>query len=223
MPLAKNDKNKNDKKLILASSSPRRRHFLEAMGLDFRVIEPQADETVMPGESPQEMVKRLSLLKATSVAAGEEAGLVIAADTTVVFEGRIVGKPGDDEEAARMLRMLRGRPHTVFTGVAVVDASDGAGTTRLDESTVWMRDYGDDEIAAYIARGEPLDKAGGYAAHDRIFNPTERVEGCFANVTGLPLSELVDALREFGFEPGVDVSAACSAYTGYPCCREKDG
>lgn len=186
--------------LILASGSPRRREILGRLGVPFTVEVSDVDETPRPDEGPEELALRLARAKARRVAARHDSGLVIGADTVVAREGQIYGKPADAAEAAAMLRALRGGPHLVATGIAVVRADDGAERTTVVPATVVMRPYSDDEIAAYAATGEPLDKAGAYGAQGEGRRLIDRVDGPFLTVVGLPLDELIPLLRELGFD-----------------------
>ena len=187
-------------KLILASTSPRRRDLLAHLGLPFTVEASRVDETPRSGEKPEELAQRLALAKAHDVAARHADGLVIGADTVVARHGRLYGKPRDEAEAAAMLRDLRDGPHRVVTGVAVVRASDGATRSAVVPATVVMRPYGEADITAYVATGEPMDKAGAYGAQGEGSRLIERVDGPFLTVVGLPLDELVPLLRELDLE-----------------------
>ena len=200
-----------DKRLVLASTSPRRRELLSGLGVEFQVTPPSASEDPQPNETPQEMVKRLALDKAMSVAShirsgpapslsyeGAGGALVIGGDSVVVLDNRVMGKPADSGEARRMLEALRGREHQVMTGVAVVDTDDLRAHASTRISTVTMREYSDEEIEAYVASGEPLDKAGGYAVQDKVFRPAARLEGCYTGTMGLPLCTLMDLLKDAG-------------------------
>lgn len=184
--------------LVLASASPRRREILGALGLPFVIDAAHVDETPLPHESPTDLAVRLALAKAHAVAGRHATGLVIGADTVVECGGRIFGKPGDAAEAAAMLRALRGGPHLVVTGLAVVRASDGAHRAAAVPATVVMRPYDDDEIAAYVATGESMDKAGAYGAQGEGGRLIARVDGPFFTVVGLPLDALRPLLRELG-------------------------
>ena len=196
--------------LLLASTSPRRRELLERAGLSFQVAAPAVEEEPRDGETPQALAERLALAKARAVAdalrgvgpsSQPEGGprLVVGADTLVVApDGRVLGKPRDAAEALDMLRALRGRRHTVVTGVAVVDAATGHARATHRTSAVWMRVYSEEEAQAYVASGEPLDKAGAYAVQDPAFRPASRVEGCLLNVVGLPLCALRELLLACG-------------------------
>ncbi|KPK47972.1 MAG: hypothetical protein AMJ77_01515, partial [Dehalococcoidia bacterium SM23_28_2] len=147
--------------LILASRSPRRRRLLAHLGIAFRVVVPTVEEDAAPPTPgrPEELAEALALAKAEAVAAQERKGIVIAADTIVVDGEAILGKPADGSEAGAMLRRLRGRTHRVITALAVVDAAGGRKAVSHVVTAVRMRPYSDEEIAAYVARGEPLDKA----------------------------------------------------------------
>ena len=142
---------------------------------------------------------------------------VVAADTAVVDGDEILGKPADAAEAAAMLRRLRGREHAVLTGVAVLDAATGRLETAVERTAVFMRAFTDEEIAAYVASGDPMDKAGAYAIQNRGFSPVARIEGCYANVVGLPLCTLACMLRALGASPAENTPARCTAALGYNC------
>ena len=194
--------------LVLASSSPRRRELMAGLGIGFRAVAPSVSEDLREGEPAEATVERLALLKAKSVAGSLSSGLVIGADSVVVMDGRILGKPRDVDEATEMLTNLRGREHLVATGVAMVDALQGKEVTSSQVSVVTMREYSSAEMEAYMASGEPMDKAGAYAVQDRVFRPAARWEGCYPNVIGLPLCLLVDLLKTLGCDiwPGTEVS-----------------
>lgn len=187
--------------LILASASSRRHALLARLGLPFQVRTAAVDERPLPGETPEQTVQRLSRLKAKAVSdqltdCGDD--LIIAADTVVFLDHQVLGKPRDADEAVEMLRRLRGRAHQVVSGVTVLDALTGHTVTRTLSTIVWMRDYSEAEMAAYVATGDPLDKAGAYAVQHGGFRPVERVEGCPLNVMGLPLCRLDRMLRRLG-------------------------
>jgi 23S rRNA (uracil1939-C5)-methyltransferase len=184
--------------VTLASASPRRRELLAGLGLEFQVAPSNVPEEPQPGETAQEMVERLSLAKARAVAGKMEQGYVVGADSTVVLEGRSIGKPADNDEARRMLRELRGTRHQVTTGVTVIDAASGQQLTDSLTSAIAMRDFSDEEMEASIATGTPLDKAGAYAIQDEVFRPGQLVEGCYTNVVGLPLCRLREMLEHLG-------------------------
>lgn len=177
-------------KLILASSSPRRKDLLASFGKPFSVDIPDVDESLLPGEDPSSHVRRLALEKARTVQKRHDAGLVVAADTIVVLDGNIIGKPDDEADARRMLGSLSGRTHQVYTGVAVADAAAGTAVSRVVCSSVTISTIGEEEIARYVATGEPLDKAGSYAVQGLGGKYVSRVNGSLSNVIGLPLEEL---------------------------------
>lgn len=189
-------------RIILASGSPRRKELLSDLGLDFEVKPSNVDEEVIPGETPQEMVLRLSAAKAQAVAdtldEPADDGYVIGADSTVVFEGRAIGKPVDADDARRMLHELSGTKHCVTTGVTVIDVGSGRWLTDSMIGDVVLRDITDEEIEESIASGTPMDKAGAYAIQDVELRPGELLEGCYTNVVGLPLCRLTQMLTELG-------------------------
>lgn len=186
--------------IILASGSPRRKELLNMLGLRELVILPaKGEERAAPGLAPDELVKELASHKAREVAQLCRAeDVVIAADTIVWHEGRVFGKPHGEAEAADMLRSLSGRTHEVYTGVSVLRA--GRELLRAERSRVRFRPLGEAEIAAYVASGEPMDKAGAYGAQGKAALFVEGIEGDFFNVMGLPLCTLGQMLKEQGVE-----------------------
>lgn len=184
--------------IVLASSSPRRRMLLRRLGVPFRCVDPAVDERVIPGETPAAHVRRLALAKARAVLGGALFGPVVGADTVVVIDGEILGKPRGAREAERMLRRLAGRTHEVLTGVAVLGRAPPRKRTAVVRSRVSMRPLEPGAIRAYVATGEPLDKAGSYAAQGRGRGLLAGIEGSLANVIGLPLERLGPMLEEFG-------------------------
>src|SRR6266571_294173 len=182
--------------IVLASGSPRRRQLLEMIGLEFRVVPPEVDESLGPAEQAEGYVTRLAREKATTVARRERGAVVLAADTTVVLRGTIFGKPANPEEAAEMLRQLEGRKHQVMTAVAV--AQDGRVEHALDVTDVTFRPLTDAQIAAYVATGEPLDKAGAYAIQGKGAALVEGIRGDFFGVMGLPLRLALEVLDRRG-------------------------
>lgn len=203
--------------IILASGSPRRRELLALLGLEYQVIAADVDERAEEGEAPAALACRLSRAKAAAVATQVEHGVIIAADTIVVLDGIILGKPASPEQARQMLRALRGRRHEVLSAITIRRQPDGAELTELSQSSVAMRDYSDAELEAYVASGDPLDKAGAYAIQHAGFNPVIGIEGCYAGVMGFPLCHLYRALRRLGVT-GIRVPpAGCRAATGHPC------
>lgn len=206
-------------KIILASGSPRRKQLLALGGETFDVEAADINEDVLPGEEPQAYVSRLAAEKARVIAArhmGEDA-IVIAADTTVVSDGEIIGKPVDEADATQILRRLRGRNHPVYTGLQIVRTEHGAVLADLATTQVPMRQYSDDEISNYVASGDPMDKAGAYAIQHAEFHPVEDLTGCFANVAGLPLCHLLRNLRKWDLDFEVDLPAACQQHLNYEC------
>ena len=201
-------------RIVLASTSPRRSELLSGLGIEFRVMKPSVSEAMEPHETPEEMVERLALAKARSVASSLSQGLIVAADSTVVLDGQVLGKPVSASEATDILRSLRGKEHRVVTGVAVLDPSAGWERVVNQVSVVSMRNYSDEEIRTYVASGEPMDKAGAYAVQDTTFRPAAGVEGCSPNVMGLPLCLLVDLLKDAGVMVGpgdrIQVPDGCS-------------
>jgi MAF protein len=167
------------------------------------------------------MVTRLSREKARaarqSVQPTNRPTILIAADTTVSLDGQILGKPRDAAEARSMLTRLRGRSHQVFTAITLIDLGTGRLVADLASTDVPMRDYSDEEMKAYIATGDPFDKAGGYAIQHNGFNPVARMTGCYANVVGLPLCHVTRSLRALGVESPADVPSACQAHLKYEC------
>lgn len=206
------------KPLILASQSPRRRELLELTGLAFDVTSADIDETPRPGETARDYTIRLSRDKARAVLVSVAANtLVLASDTTVADGDAILGKPADAAEAWAMLRQLRGRVHQVYTALTIVEVATDQMVTEVAATDVPMRCYTDAEIEAYIASGDPFDKAGSYAIQHDGFHPVTTLNGCYANVMGLPLCHVVRALRAFGVHPATDVPARCQPHTGYDC------
>ncbi len=203
--------------LILASGSPRRRDLLSLLGLPFTVRPADVEEANHAGESAAEMVSRLALAKARALLAQTRSGLIFAADTTVCFEGEVLGKPAGADDAVQMLRRLRGRVHTVFSGVTLINTQTGWMRSELAESQVEMRDFSDQEISAYVASGDPLDKAGSYAIQYAEFRPVARIVGCYANVMGLPLCHLYCMLREAGLAPAETPVGACDRFNRRHC------
>ncbi|GAB4417232.1 MAG: Maf family nucleotide pyrophosphatase [Anaerolineales bacterium] len=204
--------------LVLASNSPRRKQLLSLGGWAFSVRVADVDESQRPGEAPGEYVLRLAEAKARKSAESMGAGqIVLAADTAVVDAGDILGKPGDVSDAVRMLERLRGHTHQVCTGVALLRVSDSYIQTSLSVTDVPMRNYTDAEIAAYVATGDPLDKAGAYAIQHDGFRPVENLTGCYASVMGLPLCRVTALLAEIGLSPRAQVDLKCQTELRYPC------
>jgi MAF protein len=215
-------------RLLLASASPRRRELLALLGLPFEVTTTDVVEDPLAGEPPTATASRLSQAKALAARAGHNSiqmpqlaavpkSILIASDTVVALDGELLGKPRNPAEATAMLRRLRERPHTVYTAVTLLEPGSSRPLTDVAQTQVVMRAYTDAEIAAYVASGDPLDKAGAYAIQHRGFHPVAEHRGCYLNVVGLPLCHLTRCLRALGIEPPRDVPAACQAHTGREC------
>ena len=231
--------------LILASNSPRRRHLLSLSGWEFSVLPVQVDEQVNLAERPEDYVLRLARDKARAATCLLEPPqppdtLIIAADTAVAnevnvvereneanpgnfptsgssFEFDILGKPTDEGEAQSMLSQLRGRTHKVYSALAVLRVEDDSMLDELIVTDVPMRNYSNEEIMVYIATGDPFDKAGGYAIQNAEFAPVQNLQGCYANVMGLPLCHLSRLISTFDMNPPTDIAAACQMSLNYSC------
>jgi septum formation protein len=188
-------------KFILASSSPRRRELLASIGLDFEVLPSHVPEIHQAEETPQDYVARLSVDKAEALAQLFPDRWVIAADTTVSYGGQLLEKPADADDAARMLSTIAGQTHMVYTGLTVRNRRLRWSETRVDETEVRMLPLTPAEIDWYVATGEPLDKAGAYAAQGIGAIFIESVRGSFTNVVGLPLATLYEMLLHAGLDP----------------------
>jgi len=186
--------------IILASGSPRRLELLKMIGLtSFKVIADLSEEIITPGLLPEEQVKKLSLQKAQNVSAMcDKDDIIIAADTLVYLNDEPLGKPSSQAEATKMLQKLSGKKHSVYTGVTLQRGD--TQTTNAEKTDVYFRRISDDEIAAYVKTGEPMDKAGSYAAQGGAAVFIERIEGDFFNVMGLPLCRLSKMLRDYGIK-----------------------
>jgi septum formation protein len=210
------------KEYILASKSPRRKALLRNLIDSFIIINPEIKEAREKGEDPENYVQRIAELKALAVgkmvhsSPGRE-WVVIAADTIVVDGDSFLGKPLDEAQAVQMLTDLRGGSHTVFSGLAVYDISREEIQTRVVSSEVLMREYTEEEIAAYVVSGDPMDKAGAYAIQNHQFNPAPGFSNCYANVMGLPLCNLAALLHESGYPGRYDVAQRCQESIQYQC------
>jgi septum formation protein len=178
--------------LVLASSSPRRQEILKRAGIPFLVRPADIDETLREGELPAAYVRRLAQAKAESVPADSEE-IVLAADTVVVVDGLILGKPAGGADAARMLRLLSGREHQVLTGVCL--RAQARSVVDEESTRVWFVPLTEDQIADYVSSGEPLDKAGAYAIQGLASKFIPRIEGCYFNVVGLPIAKVFGCLE----------------------------
>ncbi len=181
--------------LVLASRSPRRIELLEQIGLRFIQSPQDTDERPPPGAAPREAVEMLALRKALAAHEHHQDAVILGADTMVVVDGETLGKPADDDEAFRMLRRLGGRSHDVVTGIAIRDGGAAGEMTASESTRVTMRRATDAEIGAYIATGEPHDKAGAYGIQGYGAGLVTRVEGCYFNVVGLPIHRVIECLR----------------------------
>jgi septum formation protein len=182
--------------VILASASPRRASLLRELGWDFHIVPPGIEESLLDGVPPQEQAVHIASEKADIVSEDFPEALVIAADTIVVLDGGILGKPRDSREAVRMLTLLEGKTHSVITGVAV--RLNGRSAEGFEETKVTFRDLSDSEIQAYFSGGESMDKAGAYAIQGWGSLLVSSIEGCYFNVVGLPLYRLSRILEEMG-------------------------
>ena len=180
-------------RLVLASSSPRRRELLTSAGFEFDVEPADIDESLRPGESPEAYVERMAVEKAAAVRARFADRTILAADTIVIVDGDVLGKPHDPETAVKMLSRLEGREHEVLTAVAMWWPGDDAPDVSVELTRVWMRDITAAEIAAAVATGEPLDRAGAYAIQGLASRWVTRIDGAYGTVVGLPV-ETVDRL-----------------------------
>jgi septum formation protein len=180
--------------LILASKSPRRSELLKAAGISFEVLAADVDETPLANESPAAYVERLAVVKARAVLAMRPGARVLGADTTVTIDGEILGKPVDERDAVRMLRLLQGRAHEVHTGVALVSAK--GLRSAIDTTRVWFAAMTDEDISWYVGTGEPVDRAGAYAIQGFASRFIPRIEGSYSNVVGLPVALVSSILSE---------------------------
>ena len=185
------------KRVILASASPRRKELLEKIGLKFEVEPSNYAEDMHSKLRPDELAKSISLGKAKVVASKHKNAIVIAADTFIVFRGKIMGKPNTEAEARKMLMRLRGKSHSVITGFTILDTDRNKVLTKSVETIIHIKKLTSEEIDAYVRSKEPLDKAGAYAIQGLGSVIVERIEGDYFNVMGLPLSALAESLKEF--------------------------
>jgi septum formation protein len=187
-------------KLILASASPRRAQILRDAGISFSVLSSAVDETPYENESPQQMVRRLADAKAELVAARAVGpAILVAADTVVVVDGKILGKPRSTEDARRMLELFSGRTHSVVTGVTMIRLPEMERRQFVETTLVSFAPLSRDDISRYLATEEPFDKAGAYGIQGYAGRYIPRIEGCYFNVVGLPLARVVATLQELGW------------------------
>ena len=183
-------------KLILASGSPRRAALLQQAGLSFEVIRPQVCEEAKDNLSPEELVLKTAENKACNVRRQAKSGMIVAADTVVVYQGKIFGKPQDRPEAKKMLKHLSGSKHHVYTGLILLNAASGVMKGGVEKTAVWMKTINPVLLERYLDSQEPFDKAGAYAIQGRAALFIKKIEGCYTNVVGLPLSLLFDLVEE---------------------------
>jgi MAF protein len=206
--------------------------LLSLLGLPFEVITPNVAEIPQADEPPVALVVRLSQAKAHAAGkrnqvfqkkpgftgcTGCKRVTIVACDTVVALDGELLGKPHNATEAIAMLHHLRGRSHTVYSGVTMLELTTGRTLTDVAETQVTMRAYTDTEITDYVVSGDPLDKAGAYAIQHPGFHPVARLQGCYANVMGLPLCHLTRCLRTWEIEPPRDIPTACQSDTDHNC------
>jgi MAF protein len=208
----------NQRQFILASKSPRRRDLLSLLDFEFEVRSADVDEREFLGEHPAAYTQRVSLMKAKAIAATmNQPALILSADTTVADGEQILGKPADPDQAYAMLDQLRGRAHQVYTAITLLDTATSQRRQDLAVTRVVMRDYTDAEIHEYIQSGDPFDKAGSYAIQNAEFSPVDHIEGCYANVVGLPLCHVLRCLNQWKMTVEVDVPAVCQQAHAITC------
>ena len=188
------------KNIVLASASPRRKDILDITGLKFTVCASDYEEAVKPSLKHRDLARFLSRKKAEAVAPRYKDAIIIAADTFIVFRGKLLGKPHTPHEAREMLNLLNGKSHSVITGYSIFDTGTGRKVSRSVQTKVWFRKMTGREINAYVTTKEPLDKAGAYAIQGLGAVFIEKIEGDFFNVMGLPLCALADSLKKFGIQ-----------------------
>ncbi|MWV46727.1 septum formation inhibitor Maf [Paenibacillus sp. HJL G12] len=197
-------KSDHSRRIVLASTSPRRQELIASLHIPYEIRPSHADEHTPGDWTPQQIVEGLALRKAQAVysliADPSQNAVVVGSDTIVVLEDQVLGKPVDDADAFRMLKSLQGKTHHVYTGVACIDAANGQKLVRHQSTKVRMKELSDQKIDAYVRSGEPGDKAGAYGIQGLGATLVERIEGCYFTVVGLPLSLLSDMLSEFGID-----------------------
>jgi septum formation protein len=188
-------------KIILASASPRRKELLEQIGISFEVIASNVNENITYQDNPDMFVEQLALMKAQEVARRVNPGhLIIGADTIVLIDNEILGKPENEKDAFDTIKRLSGKSHFVFTGIAIIETAEGRTMVSHAKTKVIFRDIQDDEILAYIKSGEPDDKAGSYGIQGKGAVLVEGIDGCYFNIVGLPIACLCSMLKSFGVE-----------------------
>lgn len=188
------------RKIILASGSPRRKQILEQVGLNFTVEVSDYEEKSIPGVSPSEFVETLSLEKANVVAKNHNDAIIIGADTIVVLDNQILGKPKTKQDAREILKKLSGNTHSVFTGFTIIDTVNKRTITNHVETKIRFKNLSEEEILAYIETGEPMDKAGAYGVQDKGALFVEHIEGDYSSVMGLPIVKIFEILKELGID-----------------------
>lgn len=196
-------------RLVLASSSPRRARLLKEAGLEFDIAPSSAPEDIDPALGPEENARLIALRKAGDVAASRPDDAVLAADTMVVVDDEVLGKPADEDDARRMLKKLSGREHRVVTGVAVICPARGEEWDHVEVSRVRFRKVPEEAVDEYVESGEPMDKAGGYAIQGGAGEWIEGYEGSLTNIIGLPMEPLIEELERLGFETSRGGGESC--------------
>jgi septum formation protein len=186
------------RRIILASTSPRRKEILSKTDLVFEIVAPEYEEDMTLPLPAKELVKHLAFKKAESIAHKHKGAVIISADTFIVLGDQRLGKPKTPERAKEMLQLMRAKPHSLVSGVTVFDTATGRHTTEIVETIVYFKNYSDAEIDEYIATGEPLDKGGSYAIQGIGRKLVEKFEGDYLNIMGLPLDALIETLKKFG-------------------------
>lgn len=192
--------NPSSKRIILASMSPRRKALLEILGIPFTIVVSDFEEELTNNKNPQQLVEELSLGKAKAVCQKETNAIIIAADTIVVCNNQVLGKPKSKDDAKRMLQLLSNTTHQIITGMTIMDTDTKQTLTRSETARVFMRQITEEEIDTYISTGEPLDKAGAYGIQEKGAIFVKKVEGDFFNIVGLPLYTLAQSLKQFGID-----------------------
>ncbi|HWS24864.1 MAG TPA: Maf family protein [Anaerolineales bacterium] len=208
----------NNLKIILASTSPRRKELLGLITDHFEIESADVNESVHLNEMPWNYVRRLALEKALKVAKrhGEDV-IVLGSDTTVVLDDEIIGKPIDSQDAWRILSSLKGRYHQVYTGVAAVNNATTSVTSRVIRTDVPMRAYSNEELNAYIASGDPMDKAGAYGIQNSDFVAKQELVGCYASVMGFPICAVQSIVQAAGLPTSSGIEARCQELIRYQC------
>lgn len=204
--------------LILASQSPRRRRLIKLLEYPVQTTTAVVDEESVTHPDPVRNAVETARLKARAVAPCFGKGIVVTADTIVALDGEVLGKPADAQQARATLQRLRGRVHQVHTGLVLIDTASGRELASPCTTRVTMRNYSNEEIEAYIASGDPFDKAGAYAIQHTTFDPVDHIQGCYANVVGLPLCRLKSALEELEVALALDVDAQSADYERCAVC-----